>query len=113
MSQPTVTVKRKNVTALFDYCLDNRIEFVVKPSVSVIDEFDVEFNLSDITKAIAFGMFLKELKLELNGLSQAPKNNNVKKTAAPAVKETVAAKEEATAPLAFAEDTIKFDLESN
>lgn len=111
MSQPSVTVKRKNVTALFDYCLDNRIEFIVKPAVTVIDEFDVEFNLSDITKAIAFGMFLKEIKLELNGVAQASKNP-VKKTA-PAVKETVAAREEVAAPLAFAEDTIKFDLESN
>lgn len=112
MSQPSVTVKRKNVTALFDYCLDNRIEFIVKPSVTVVDEFEIEVNLSDITKAIAFGMFLKENKLELNGLSQAPKNT-VKKVSAPAVKETLAAKEEAAAPLAFAEDTIKFDLESN
>jgi hypothetical protein len=111
MNQPAVTVKRKNVTALFDYCLDNRIEFAVKPSVSVIDEFDVEFNLSDITKAIAFGMFLREMKLELNGVAQAPKNT-VKKAAAPSAKEIPAVKEEA-ASLAFAEDTINFDLESN
>ena len=112
MSQPTVTVKRKNVTALFDYCLDNRIEFIVKPSVAVIEEFDVEIGLSDITKAIAFGMFLKENKLELNGAPQAPKNTVKKTSIAPAAKETVAVKEEASS-LAFSEDSIRFDLESN
>lgn len=111
----TVTLKRKNTTALFEYCLDNRIEFIVKPSVTVIDEFDIEFVIEDIKKAIAFGMFLKEIKIELNGMSTAPAaaKNTVKKPAVKEVANGSAAKEEAAAPLAFEENTISFDLEAN
>jgi len=106
----SVTIKRKNVAPLFDYCLDNRIEFNVRPSVSVADEFDIEFVIEDIKKAIAFGMFLKEIKIELNGMAAAAPKNVVKK---PVVKEAAAVKEEAPAVMAFEENTISFDLEAN
>jgi hypothetical protein len=107
----SVTVKRKNVAPLFDYCLDNRIEFNVKPSVTVMDEFDIEFVIEDIKKAIAFGMFLKEIKIELNGMAAASAPKNVIKK--PAVKEAAPAKEEAPASMVFEENTISFDLEAN
>ena len=111
MSQGTnLNLKRKNVNVLFDYCLDNRIEFVVKPSPMVADEFEVEVIIEDIKKAILFGMFLKEAKLELSGAG-APARNTVKKAVAKenGIKEEAAA----VAPLAFEENTISFDLEAN
>lgn len=104
-----LNLKRKNVNVLFDYCLDNRIEFVVKPSPMVADEFEVEVNIEDIKKAILFGMFLKEAKLELSGAPVQVKNT-VKKAV---VKEMSVKEEAAVSPLAFEENTISFDLEAN
>ena len=69
--KPTVTVKKKNIFALVEYCIENKIDFTVK-SKSSIDDFDIEFIITNTKKAIALGMCLKELKMELNGLSVTP-----------------------------------------
>lgn len=63
----SVIVKRKNIQVVFDYCLDNRIETRMAPR-DMPEEWELEFNVSDIMKAISLGMFLKENKLELVGL---------------------------------------------
>lgn len=63
----SVIVKRKNIQVVFDYCLDNRIETRMTPR-DMPEEWELEFNVSDIMKAISLGMFLKENKLELVGL---------------------------------------------
>ena len=68
-STPSVSVKRKNIQTVMDYCLENKIEFTVKSRFASSDEWDIELNISDINKAIIFGMFLRENKLELNGHS--------------------------------------------
>ncbi|MFL5764405.1 MAG: hypothetical protein ACJ77K_10735 [Bacteroidia bacterium] len=64
---PTVTVKKKNLSTLVEYCVENKIDFTLKSKAA--DDFDVEFIVSSTAKAIALGMCLKELKLELNGLN--------------------------------------------
>jgi hypothetical protein len=68
---PSVTVKKKNVSSLIDYCIENKIDFTVKSRTSS-DEIDVEFIITNTQKAIALGMCLKELRIELNGLSVTP-----------------------------------------
>jgi len=65
---PLVKIKRKNITALFDYCLDNKIQLTVKPLPST-EEFEIEFNLTDYSRAILLGMFLREQKIELANLA--------------------------------------------
>jgi hypothetical protein len=64
---PTVTVKKKNLSTLVEYCIENKIDFTLKSKSA--DDFDVEFIVTSTPKAIALGMCLKELKLELNGLN--------------------------------------------
>lgn len=64
----TISVKRKNTQTLFDYFLDSEIEFTVKPAFAAKDEFEFTVNIENIKKAIAFGMFLKENKLEIKGM---------------------------------------------
>ncbi len=68
--KPTVSVKKKNLSSLVEYCIENKIDFTVKSRSG--DDFEVEFLISNTKKAIALGMCLKELKLELNGLSVTP-----------------------------------------
>lgn len=66
---PSVTIKKKNIFALIEYCIENKIDHTVKSRSENSDEFDVEFLITNTKKAIALGMCLKELKLELNGLN--------------------------------------------
>lgn len=72
-----VIVKRKNIQIVLDYCLNNRIETKMSPR-DMPEEWELEFNIADIMKAINLGMFLRENKLELVGLlsSNVIKNSN-------------------------------------
>ena len=114
---PSVTVKKKNVLPLIEYCIENKIDFTLKSRSVSSDEFDVEFIINDTKKAIALGMCLKELKMELNGLSVMPV------AAIKAGKKVLPAKEtglttghgivaEGDVTMAF-EDALQFDLGSS
>ncbi len=105
---PAVKIKRKSILALFDYCLEGKIEITVKPLQN--DEFEVEFNISDVTKAILLGMFLKEMKLELVGVA-IPATVASIKAKKPEVKEPVK-DEAAPAPMVFEEDKLQLNLEA-
>jgi len=69
--KPTVTVKKKNAQSLIEYCIENKIDFTLR-SKSSNDDLDVEFIITNTKKAIALGMCLKELRLELNGFNVTP-----------------------------------------
>jgi hypothetical protein len=75
----SVIVKRKSIQGVFDYCLDNRIETKMTPR-DMPEEWELEFNVADIMKAISLGMFLKENKLELIGLLNS---STIKNSTAP------------------------------
>lgn len=108
---PSVSVKKKQLSSLVEYCIENKIDFTVKSKFN--EEFLVEFILSDTKKAIALGMCLKELRMELNGLSVVP-------VAAIKAKKAVSSKDaglgngmgiiaEGDVNMAF-EDALQFDL---
>lgn len=112
--KPTVTVKKKNLLSLVEYCIENKIDYTMRSGSS--DDFDIEFIISNTKKAIALGMCLKELKLELNGLTVTP-------VAAIKANKKVATKEsgltnghgivaEGDITMAF-EDALQFDLGSS
>jgi hypothetical protein len=65
-SKPSVTLKKKNIQLLIDYCLETKLEFNVVPK-SAAEEWTLEIQPITITKAVALGMFLRENKMELNG----------------------------------------------
>jgi hypothetical protein len=64
---PKITVKRKNIQSLIDYCLENKIEFAAKLKENSTEEWEIECCVIAINQAILFGMFLKENHLELDG----------------------------------------------
>lgn len=108
---PSVTVKKKNMFSLVEYCIENKIDFFMKSKNN--DEFTLEFSLNDTKKAIALGMCLKELKMELNGMTVIP-------VAAIKAKKAVSSKDaglglgsgivaEGDVNMAF-EDALQFDL---
>jgi hypothetical protein len=66
---PVAVVKKKNVFGLIEYCIENKIEFSVRPKNMNNDDSEIEFTMSSIKKAIALGMFLREQKIELSGVN--------------------------------------------
>jgi hypothetical protein len=80
---PTVVVKRRQINAINEFCLDNRIPFRFIPR-GLNDEWDVEFEVKEIPRAIILGMFLREQRLELIGHTYISPN----KQAAPATRKS-------------------------
>ena len=113
--KPTVSVKKKNLSPLIDYCIENKIDFTLTSRSAQSDDFDVEFIINNPKKAIALGMCLKELKLELSGLNVTPVAaiKASKKPVATAAKEAngngQAIVAEGDVTLAF-NDALQFDL---
>ncbi len=78
--KPQIIVKKKNIQQVIDFSLDNGVEFTVKPKLSG-DEWVVELNIRDIKTAIVLGIFLKENRLDMVGITPyQPKNNVIVKT---------------------------------
>ncbi len=116
--KPTVSVKKKNLLPLIEYCIENKIDFTLKTRSAQSDDFDVEFIITNPKKAIALGMCLKELKLELNGLNVTPvaaikagkKTTTAPGKDTPANGQAIVAEGEVS--LAF-DDALQFDLGGN
>lgn len=116
--KPSVTVKKKNIQTILDYCLDTKQEFTVLPKAGT-DEWNIEINITEINKAISFGMFLRENKMEANGVT--PYVSPAKEAAAPkgraekaaeskaAAKEVVTVKEESASLLDLESPSFEFE----
>lgn len=66
--KPQIVVKKKNIQQVLDFSLDNGIEFTVKPKLSG-DEWIVDLNIRDIKMAVVLGIFLRENRLEMIGIT--------------------------------------------
>jgi hypothetical protein len=108
--KPSVTVKKKNIQTILDYCLDTKQEFSVLPKAAT-DEWNIEINITEINKAISFGMFLRENKMEANGVT--PYVVPVKEVAAPKTKAEKAAENKGAKEIVIKEESAALlDLES-
>lgn len=108
----TATVKKKNILLVIEYCLENKIEFVVSPATGN-DEFLIGFVIKDLNEAVMLGMSLKDLKVDLNGLPAFVTVSNIKqgkKTAEPVTAKEKESKDELQHETEDA--TLQFDLES-
>jgi len=72
-----IICKRKNISVLFDYCLDHKMIFTVEPRTVSNEEFEVELKIESIKQAIAIGMFAKENKYDVVGLGELSRSKNV------------------------------------
>ena len=80
-----VILKQKNISLLVDFCIEEKIEFGVRPQP--FPDTDWEFNMmvKDIKTAVNTGMFLRENRIDIAGNEQAAKA--VKKPVAKKTKE--------------------------
>lgn len=109
---PSVSIKRKNIHSLIDYCLENKLEFTIKPRISGVEEWDIEFHITSIKTAVALGMFLHEVKVELNGFHANP-TLAVSKSKKASFKENGITKEESVASLTFEEDNLQLNIDNS
>lgn len=65
-----VILKQKNISLLVDFCIEEKIEFGVRPQP--FPDTDWEFNMmvKDIKTAVNTGMFLRENRIEIAGNEQ-------------------------------------------
>jgi ribosomal protein L12E/L44/L45/RPP1/RPP2 len=102
---PVVLIKRRNIQAIFDYCLDSKVEFTVREKPFTVEEFEVILQITDIKKAIAFGIFARENKIEIVGVNdQQQQVKTAKKATATAAKAPEPAE---PAPIFKAEKTVE------
>ena len=108
--KPSVTVKKKNIQTILDYCLDTKQEFTVLPKMGT-DEWNIEINITEINTAISFGMFLRENKIEANGVS--PYVAPAKEVTAPKTKAEKAAESKSVKEIVLKDESASLlDLES-
>ena len=65
-----VILKQKSIPVLVDFCIEEKIEFNVRPQA--FPDTDWEFNLmvKDIKTAVTTGMFLRENRIDIAGNEQ-------------------------------------------
>lgn len=80
---PTVLIKRKNIQTIFDYCLDTKVEFTVREKPFTVEEFEVILQITDIKHAIAFGIFARENKIDVVGVTDKQQTAQNKTTRKP------------------------------
>jgi hypothetical protein len=91
-NNPKVVLKKKQIPVLVDFCLDESIEFSVKQQTFPETDWEIELKLKDMKTAIVVGMFLRENRLDIEGIDQSRyKKSSAKKADE---KPEVAAKQE-------------------
>ncbi len=77
--RPVILAKRKNIQLVFDYCLEQKIEFKVSPRTVSNEEWNIELSIDSIKLAVALGMFVRENKLDMYGMGEfnKPKSSPV------------------------------------
>lgn len=71
MNDLKLILKRKNIQLLVDFCLDESLEFTLKPQTFPDTDWELNMKISDIKTAVAAGMFLRENRIDVNGIDQS------------------------------------------
>lgn len=79
MNDLKVILKKKNIPVLVDFCLEESVEFTVKPQPFPDTDWEFTLKISDIQTAVVAGMFLRENRIEISGIDQQKYKKPVKK----------------------------------
>ena len=72
--KPIAYIKRNKLFELIEFCLDNKIDFAVTEKTVGIDEYEVTLDITQVKKAIQFGIYVRENRIELAGMQQENKS---------------------------------------
>jgi len=77
-----VILKQKSIPVLVDFCIEEKIEFSVRPQPFPDTDWELNLMVQDIKTAVMTGMFLRENRIDIAGNEQQakPKKPPVKKS---------------------------------
>ncbi len=80
MNDLKVVLKKKNIPMLVDFCVEESLEFTVKPQAFPDTDWEFTMKIADIKTAVIAGMFLRDNRIEITGIDQQKyKKSTVKK----------------------------------
>jgi hypothetical protein len=99
MNEPIkVVLKQKSIPVLVDFCLEEKIEFNVRPQAFPDNDWEIDLLVKDIKTAVMTGMFLRENRIDIAGADQQkPKKPVVRKTKEEEEKSQLASHEDSKA----------------
>jgi hypothetical protein len=69
-NQIKLVLKKKQISTVVDFCLEEGIEFSVKQQSFPNTDWEVDLMLKDVKSAIYAGMFLRENHIDIEGVDQ-------------------------------------------
>jgi len=99
---PKVILKKKQVSTIVDFCLEESIEFSVKQQTFPDTDWEIEMKMKDFKVAVLLGMFLRENRIDIDGIDPQRYKKSVKKAdekSEPAAKEEKSKPEKTSSPL--------------
>jgi hypothetical protein len=99
---PKVILKKKQVSTIVDFCLEESIEFSVKQQTFPDTDWEIEMKMKDFKVAVLLGMFLRENRIDIDGIDPQRYRKIVKKAdekPEPAVREERSKPEKSSASL--------------
>ena len=78
-TNPKVVIKKKQVSVIVEYCLEESIEFSVKQQTFPDTDWEIEMKLKDFKVAVLLGMFLRENRIDIDGIDPQRYKRSAKK----------------------------------
>lgn len=79
VANPKVILKKKQVPTIVDFCLEESIEFTVKQQTFPDTDWEIEMKMKDFKAAVLLGMFLRENRIDIDGIDPQRYRKSVKK----------------------------------
>jgi hypothetical protein len=79
-SNPKVVLKKKQIPLVIDFCIEEGIEFSAKQQTFPDIDWELDLKLKDFKTAVLLGMFLRESRIDINGIDPARYKRSTKKT---------------------------------
>ena len=79
-TNPKVVIKKKQVSVIVEYCLEESIEFSVKQQTFPDTDWEIEMKLKDFKAAVLLGMFLRENRIDIDGIDPQRYKRSAKKS---------------------------------
>ncbi len=94
ITNPKVITKKKQIPVLVEYCLEESIEFSVKQQAFPDNDWEIEIKLKDYKAAVLLGMFLRENRIDIEGIDPQRYKRSAKEKSDASAKNGSSAKEE-------------------
>lgn len=79
-SSPKVVLKKKQIPLVIDFCIEEGIEFSAKQQTFPDIDWELDLKLKDFKAAVLLGMFLRESRIDIDGIDPVRYKRSAKKS---------------------------------